>query len=209
MATIDRDGLALTTTGLSPIGCVDLRVTLANLRWTNEVENFLRFVSAYIENTSKINSGETLAYGYWLCKFILVDDGLLDVYGHNPTATDFVLGINLTLTYWRDQHEVCSKAGAQFTPPRPNKLVVISEGVLEGNQVQGVRYASPDHMSGWWITTDQYNGDIKTLKTIHLYHLTSVRSDLARYIALPSGFRFNLESGERIWFDQNLSSNKP
>ncbi|MBF7074579.1 hypothetical protein ISG33_14330 [Glaciecola sp. MH2013] len=44
-------------------------------------------------------------------------------------------------------------------------MVVISDGIYENNgPVEGVRYPSPEHMSGWWLTTELYNGDIKTLK---------------------------------------------
>ena len=59
-------------------------------------------------------------------------------------------------------------------------------------------------MSGWWITTDQYDGDINSLKQEHTYHLTDARSDLAKYIAFPSGFRFDLSSFEDVWFDEEV-----
>lgn len=32
--------------------------------------------------------------------------------------------------------------------PAPDQLVVMSEGVYEGDVVEGVRYPSPEHMSG-------------------------------------------------------------
>lgn len=67
--------------------------------------------------------------------------------------------------------------------------------------MQGVRYPSPEHMSGWWVTTDRYDGDVRTLRHEHLYHLTAARPDLARYVALPFGFRFDLGRHEDVWFD--------
>jgi hypothetical protein len=73
-------------------------------------------------------------------------------------------------------------------------------GGFGGEPVQGVRYPSPEHMSGWWITTDRYNGDVATLKTLHAYHLTARRPDLTRYLALAYGFRFYSEASE-IRFD--------
>jgi hypothetical protein len=77
--------------------------------------------------------------------------------------------------------------------------------VLQGDVVQGVRYPSPEHMSGWWITTDRYDGDIRSLTQEHLYHLTAARPDLARYLALPFGFRFDQASGEDVWFDEQVA----
>jgi hypothetical protein len=76
---------------------------------------------------------------------------------------------------------------------------------LQGDAVQGVRYPSPEHMSGWWITTDRYDGDIRSLTQEHLYHLTAARPDLARCLALPFGFRFDQASGEDVWFDEQVA----
>jgi hypothetical protein len=70
--------------------------------------------------------------------------------------------------------------------------------------VQGIRYPSPDHMSGWWITTDRYDGNIKSLRYEHTYHVTAARPALAKYLALPDGFRFNFSAGEEVWFDEKV-----
>ena len=59
-------------------------------------------------------------------------------------------------------------------------------------------------MSGWWITTDLYNGDIQTLRREHTYHVTAGRPDLAKYLALPEGFRFNLSVAEEVWLDEKV-----
>jgi hypothetical protein len=90
-----------------------------------------------------------------------------------------------------------------------DRLVVVSDGVLESEPVEAVRYPSPEHMSGWWITTDRYNGDVQSLRTHHLYHLTAARPELAQYLALPYGFRFNLARGEDIWFDPEVARQPP
>ncbi|GBR19135.1 hypothetical protein LV564_07115 [Komagataeibacter nataicola] len=52
------------------------------------------------------------------------------------------------VTYWEEQHITCRKAQAAFSPPEPEQLIVVSDGVYERDMVQGVRYASPPHMSG-------------------------------------------------------------
>ena len=56
-------------------------------------------------------------------------------------------------------------------------------------------------MSGWLIVTEQYDGDIKSLRNEHTYHVTAARPDLAKFLALPCGFRFDQTSGEKAWFD--------
>jgi hypothetical protein len=62
-------------------------------------------------------------------------------------------------------------------------------------------------MSGWWITTDRYDGNVTSLKQEHLYHVTARRPDLAPYIALPYGFRFDFAAREDVWFDEGVLAN--
>jgi hypothetical protein len=90
--------------------------------------------------------------------------------------------------------------------PKPDQLVVISDGVFEGDIVEGVRYPSPQHMSGRWLTTDRYNGDIKSLRTVHFHHVTESRPDLMGFLKLPFGYRFF--SGD-AWFDQKVADSEP
>jgi hypothetical protein len=158
-----------------------------------------------IDSGATIRGGETLSYGYWLTLFKEQGRDWLDVWEYNPGATDSVRGATLTLRYWRDQHDVCARFGCEFVPPRPDKLVVLSAGVMEGEPVQGVRYPSPEHMSGWWVTTNRYDGDVGSLRREHLYHLTAARPDLAQYLALPHGFRFDLASREDVWLDARVA----
>lgn len=99
-----------------------------------------------------------------------------------------------------------------FYLPTEDQLVVISDGVLEGELVEGVRYFSPKHMSGWWLTTEKYNGNIDTLHTEHFQHCFEKRPDLIKYLSLPAGFRF-FQNGykknkEDIWFDSKIVEEK-
>lgn len=94
-------------------------------------------------------------------------------------------------------------------PPRPDQLVAISEGVLEGDHVEGVRYPSPEHMSGWYIFTDRYDGDIESMTLHHAHHITEARPDFAELLDLPHGCRFapDEESGEYTWwYDDEVAS---
>ncbi|WP_407477514.1 immunity protein Imm33 domain-containing protein [Acinetobacter baumannii] len=103
------------------------------------------------------------------------------------------------------QKECCDHYEEKFFPVELDQLVVVSNGVLEGEiPIEGVRYRSPKHMSGWWLTSDKYDGDIETLKNIHFTHILEKRPDLAIYMALPYGYRFILGGEEEhIWFDEN------
>jgi hypothetical protein len=196
---------AVRTEGLRASGCSEISIDV-DASLLEESERFLKYASDYISGAGKhIKPGETMAYGYWLVKFREAEQGdYLETWEYSADASMFVKGGDLTLGYWRDQHFVCDLHKARFSPPRPDRLTVVSAGVMEGLAVQGIRYPSPGHMSGWWITTDLYDGNIKSLRHEHTYHVTAARPDLAQYLALPDGFRFNLSVAEVVWFDEKV-----
>jgi hypothetical protein len=193
------------TEGLKASGHSEIAVEI-DVDLIEESKQFLRYVSGYLsDSTKRLKPGETMAYGYWLVTFQDAGYGdQLEIWEYSPDASILVKGANLTLQCWKDQHLVCDQHGTTFNPPKPDKLTVISEGVIDGLPTQGIRYPSPDHMSGWWITTDLYDGNIKTLMREHTYHITATRPDLAKYLALPHGFRFNLSVAEEVWFDEKV-----
>lgn len=169
-----------------------------------ECRAFVLYIARYLATGHVIRPGETVKYGYWLTKAELDDRGRLVFWECNPEATDFVFGVSAAVTYWRDQHGICQKVAADFAPPRLDQMIVISDGIYEGDEAEGVRYPSPDHMSGWWLTTDRFNGDISTLKTVHAHHVSARRPDLAKFLALPFGHRFLSPQGD-VWFDQKVA----
>ena len=195
------------TVGLASRGHSEFLVAVGESEIVGEAEAFLNYICHYLTTSGKtIRPGETMAYGYWLVKFQEWGVNILQTWEYNREATDFIPGANLTLRYWRDQHIVCTLHEAEFKPPKPDKLTVISKGVLEGLPVQGVHYPSPKHMSGWWITTDQYDGNIESLKHEHTHHVTAARPELAKYLALPEGFRFDLSIKEDVWRDEKVAN---
>jgi len=203
---LKKNGLVVFTQGLIDGGRQELRIRVNETSLLDEAESFLRFVAEYAGSGAVIRPGETMNYGYWLVKFETVNPGLLEVWEYNPEATQFVLGGSLTLNYWREQHRVCKLLAADFAPPRPDKLTAVSAGVMEGLPVQGVRYPWQEHMSGWLLVTEKWNNDVKSLTNHHTYHVTAARPDVAPYIALPVGYRFDLTKGQKAWLDPQVQS---
>jgi hypothetical protein len=205
----ERHGLAVSTRGMVARGLPEMRVQVREASLLPECEFFLQFVADYLADSGKrINSGETLNHGYWLVKFQTVRDDLLEVWEYNAEGTDFVLGGSLALSYWRDQNQVCSQHRAAFLPPRADKLTAVSSGVLEGLPLEGVRYPMGEHMSGWFLLTDKWDKNVASLTNHHTFHVTAARPDLARFLALPTGFRFDLRSS-RVWFDEEVANQPP
>ena len=204
----NRSGLiTVTTVGLpSTIKHPEISIEVNNSELREEAEIFLRYIADYlIQYQKQIRAGETLAYGYWLVKFEQAEADILEIWEQDVVGAEFVKGADLALTYWRDQHQTCSQHAAEFKPPHLNQLTVVSDGVFEGLPIKAVRYPSPDHMSGWWLITSKYDGNIKNLRNEHSFHVTARRPDVARFLALPSGFRFDTDTGN-VWLDEEVAN---
>jgi len=185
---------------------VELVVAVQSKELSAEVKKFLATIESYgVEKGAALKPGETLQYGYWMIRLCPRGSEVLDIQELAPEGEGFVDGASYTLRSFAAQRKACQIFSSQFSPPKPDSLVVISDGVLESNPgLQGVRYPSPSHMSGWWLTTDAYDGDIESLRTVHCKHVTHQRPQLLQYLALYYGFRFNAGEKFDAWFDQSV-----
>lgn len=205
--SVIREGLTCQTAGLFKQFGYEISAAVDGPLLLDECSEFVQFLVDYVVAGNSIQAGKTVKYGYWLTKAELDDCGRLEFWESNPEATEFVFGVSTTVSFWRDQHQICQKVRAAFAPPRLNQMVVISDGVYDGDVVEGVRYPSPEHMSGWWLTTDRFNGDTSTLKTVHAHHISARRPDLVKFLALPFGYRFFSPQSD-VWFDQKVANSE-
>ncbi|MQQ34521.1 hypothetical protein GE543_09115 [Pseudomonas sp. SZ57] len=199
---IRRYGLVLKTDGLLRKCGYEINVQIYGEDLEVLAIELVEAVARYLETEYEILPNETLGYGSWITKIQLNDCQELMFFEQVPLTGDYVLGITTTLKIWVEQHAICAKMCVKHSVPLHDQLIVISDGVFEGDAVEGVRYPSPEHMSGWWITTDRYNGDTQTLKTVHAHHVAEHRPDLVKFLALPFGYRFHEASGD-VWKDKN------
>lgn len=193
----------LKTEGLAERCGYEISIALSDKSLVSPACDFLDMLSAYIDGGNIIAPGQTLGYGCWITKTEANNDRELNFFEQVPYTEVYRPGINTTLELWVEQQRLCASLGASFTAPTFEQMVVISAGVLEGDAAEGVRYPSPEHMSGWWITTDLYDGNTKSLKIVHLQHFAIKRPDLVKYIALPFKYRFH-QATEAAWYDEKI-----
>lgn len=190
-------------------GLPELRLQLTDHSLIDDAHWLLETAMSYMRDQHRIiKPEETMSFGYWGIKFRGGGDSL-EIWEFNDEWSDVTPGAERALRFWHDQAELCRSVDAEFHPPLATTMVVVSAGVLEGQAVDGIRYPSPSHMSGWYLTTDLYNGDIDTMNVFHLFHITHARPDLARYLALPFGYFFDLRGELEIGFRQDVAAEAP
>lgn len=122
----------------------------------------------------------------------MIEDNLLNLYEVKKDGEGFDEGADYTINVINEQSFECMKYNVLPSFPTFSQMIIISKGVIDGEQIDAVRYQSPTHMTGWWLTTDYYDGNTSSLKTIHYYHIAFKRPDIVKHLALPFGFRFFL-----------------
>lgn len=165
-------------------------------------------IENYYHKSDLISDGETLSCGSWLLKFVY-NENLIEIFelkevidGKNTYEFD----VSVTISLLKEQMELLNihkvdKSKISFIYQK----VAISKEIYDGSEVNGVRYQAPDHMTGWYLTSNNYNGDVKSLFVDHLYHLLKIRPELGKFLALPPGYRFFIDDlGYDIWLDESV-----
>lgn len=195
---IKSDNVYVYTEGLNFIIGKDVRLIIGKQKEEDYVD-IIKYIIDYIVNENQIISeNQTIAYYSWLLQFKIQDDHYFDLYEIDEYGEKFNKGCDLAISIIRSQSEICSQC--ELVPLFPNfsQQIVISKGVYEGREIEGIRYESPKHMSGWWLITDDYDDDIESLMTVHYYHVAFKRPDILKYLALPFGYRFLVKNGKVV-----------
>jgi len=182
------------TKGLLSFIGKELKLDIGNQDDTDYFDILKYIIDYCIDSNSKISSNQNIAYYSWLLQFRSHDQNYYGLYEISSNGEAFNKGCDTAISIIREQSEICSQYGLIPSFPNFNQMIVISEGVYEGKDVEAIRYVSPGHMSGWWLITDDYNDNIESLMTVHFYHVAFKRPDILKYLALPFGYRFLMEN---------------
>lgn len=193
------------TSGLSRLVGHELKLLKKN-KLEQEYLRVLQYLINYIlDEKPVIKNSQTISYYSWLIKVIKESSGYFAIFEANNDGSGFDEGADTGISIINEQEYECKKYNETPYFPTFNQKIAISKGVYEGLPVDAVRYPSPGHMTGWWITTDLYNNDINSLMVVHYYHVAFKRPDILRYLALPFGYRLQMSDSEKlIWFDEKV-----
>ena len=201
---IVSDSHVLTTLNLKKLVGYELKISIKE----KEINQYLKvaeyLINYFEEANPKIIDGHTISYHSWLLKFIIIE-GVISINEVKPNGEGFVDGCDNAIEIVEMQSAECYNYNSVAIFPLFSQQIVISKDIFDAQIINAVRYPSPSHMTGWWLTSESFNGDVLTLEIIHYYHLAFKRPDILKYLALPFGFRFHLSTQTNIWFDQEVA----
>ncbi|PTT43701.1 hypothetical protein DBR28_00200 [Chryseobacterium sp. HMWF028] len=183
------------TKGLRSFLDKEIRVAIGNNQPESYVDVIKYIVDYIIDSKPTISENQNIGYYSWLLQFRLDEDKCYDLYEANADGSDFNKGWDTAISVVRSQGEICWEQNLIPSFPNFNQSVVISDGVYEGKDIEGIRYESSQDESGWYLITDDWNDDIKSLKVVHFFHVAFARPDILKYLAIPFGYRFIMKEG--------------
>lgn len=177
---------------------------------SRSVEEYLDVLSYMIDYILDyqpiIKDGQTIGYYSAHFKFRRMGDKkVLELTEPiDESGENYISGVDDGMMIASAQAYMCEQLEVQPVWPMFDQTVIISKGVYEGEPIEGIRYPPTEHTCGWWLTTDQYDNNTKSLIHVHYYHIVFRRPDILEMLALPQGFFFNTKDGS-IGFDEEVS----
>ncbi len=193
------DKTKLSTLGLKPQ--IGHEIQLLSFGSTEPEKDLISFLITYVfRENAVLRDEETVSYGLWLLKLVLKND-ILHLYELDPSFKEWIEGAENAVYYYEQQSQLCKSENTELNIPLFTQNIAISKGVFDGLDVQGIRYLEPSHMSGWYLTTKEYDNDIKKMSVVSLQELVINRKDLLQFLGLPVGYVFETLPGNKcnIW----------
>ncbi|MDR6923734.1 hypothetical protein [Chryseobacterium sp. 2987] len=188
------DNLYIETKELVSYISKEIRVAIGNNQSEDYIEVIKYIVDYIVDSKPVVSENQNIGYYSWLLQFRLGENECYDLYEANLDGSGFNKGCDVAIEVVRQQCEMCGQLNLIPRFPTFNQLIVISDGVYEGKDIEGIRYGDlPQNQCGWYLITDDYNDDIKTLKLVHFYHVAFSRPDILKYLAIPFGYRFLMQ----------------
>ena len=104
------------------------------------------------------------------------------------------------------QASTCKERGVELVPATNTAISGLAKSTLGLSPVNGLRHPLQNNTSGWYVWCgEEFSTSADFFAPVHTKHLYDELPPIARFLALPPGYRF-LVSGEYVdvWFDQNL-----
>lgn len=193
---IKKSAYHIYTEGLQKFIDAELRLAIGKCEDEDYIAVIKYIIDYIVDDRPTISENQSIGYYSWFLQFIVNDSAYFDIYEAEVNGDGLSIGCDYAISVIKAQSELCTYYGLIPSFPNFNQMIVISKGVYEGKDIEGIRYDSPNHMSGWWLITDDYDDNINSLMTVHYSHIAFNRPDILKFLALPFGYRFLIENNE-------------
>ncbi len=169
-----------------------------NLNNQEERDLLFSYLKDYLDSNknTKILNGQSIQYGVWILK-LFISDSSIDVKEADPSnPKEFRDGFSFAFNLMKDQIALCELNNIAYTPAQGDELCAIFPDVItKDNIVYGLRWSKEKNMSGFLFWTDNSPQDMSKVSIYHIYDLPKIKPELLRFLGIPVGYRFNVNTG--------------
>jgi len=189
--------------------------------------DLLRICDAFLEGYIDKTDLEKLGFDLIFSDFFTWEDEVVDdiiFCWDNPTICyeintmnvelfkDYLItGVSKLADYnlWRShinrQQELCKKYSVAWKPFNPKLHLGVADDI-KSDPLNGLRHPPERGTSGWYLWSGEYRPDADFFKPLCAEHLIKIRPEIIKYLGLPPGYRFQIDSKgyEDIWEDKSL-----
>ncbi|PWN64101.1 immunity protein Imm33 domain-containing protein [Chryseobacterium viscerum] len=110
--------------------------------------------------------------------------------------------------YIEKQEKICRKYSQIADFVELDSLIALGKNFNPSLQINGLRHPRTETLNGWYIWSgEDFNPeDFDFFNPSHTHHLLDKASFVIKYLGLPPGNRFLIDSKgyEDVWFDESL-----
>jgi len=106
-----------------------------------------------------------------------------------------------------EQMKVCEKYQAVWFGAPLDQKIGVSKNLTSGEMpINGLRHPPENGTAGWYIWAGEWSDANDFFEALHIQHLIEKYPQLLKYLGLPPGYRFQVDSNgyEDVWEDKNL-----
>jgi hypothetical protein len=104
---------------------------------------------------------------------------------------------------------VCEKEGVEPVAPAQGSKLGVALSTLGKEPINGLRHNPEKGTNGWYIWCGDSPSEADDFfKPLHIEHIDEYLPIVKKYLELPPGYRFQIDSNnyEDIWFDTELAA---
>jgi hypothetical protein len=104
------------------------------------------------------------------------------------------------------ERDLFIRFGVAPMPPEPGTKLGVSRSAMSGEwPIHGLRHPPEGDTNGWYVWAGEFSDDPAFFLPLHMEHVPDEVPAIARYMALPPGFRFLIAPDhEDVWEDTSL-----
>jgi hypothetical protein len=163
-------------------------------------------IANYLTNEQRIlMAGETMSWATSVLRFDATASAL-SARAFNVQREVFEDTADGVLAAWDEQVVTCEAASSCYVSTQLSELAAVSPDVEDGGLVEhAARYPIYHPNSGWWFFGRGYQGDLSSIRPVHVGHVVRNDPRVARYLALEPGFCFRLFPTVAVWFEESVA----